>query len=183
MRSAISGSNIGNIYLFVGYYDASSSYIFVADTDFLESPDTQEAEGVYYPRWGDGSDFTVKFDWDPVLFTISDGNVTDVALFTPQSYGASAEEAIYTVEGTYTYAESGSTLSARLYFRNGELVSVYGITGDPFLVFATNAFALLGLRALYFLLEGSLQAVRYLPYGLAAILAFFFIGRPMIKAA
>lgn len=130
MRSAISGSNIGNIYLFVGYYDASSSYIFVADTDFLESPDTQEAEGVYYPRWGDGSDFTVKFDWDPVLFTISDGNVTDVALFTPQSYGASAEEAIYTVEGTYTYAESGSTLSARLYFRNGELVSVYGITGD-----------------------------------------------------
>ena len=32
--------------------------------------------------------------------------------------------------------------------------AVYGITGDPYLVFATNAFALLGLRALYFVLAG-----------------------------
>ena len=50
--------------------------------------------------------------------------------------------------------------------------AVYGITGDPFLVFATNAFALLGLRALYFVLEGALAKLRYLGYGLAVILAF-----------
>src|SRR5919107_3356282 len=50
--------------------------------------------------------------------------------------------------------------------------AVYGITGDPFLVFATNAFALLGLRALYFVLEGALTKLRYLGYGLAVILAF-----------
>ena len=50
--------------------------------------------------------------------------------------------------------------------------AVYGITGDPFLVFATNAFALLGLRALYFVLEGALSKLRYLGYGLAVILAF-----------
>lgn len=50
--------------------------------------------------------------------------------------------------------------------------AVYGITGDPFLVFATNAFALLGLRALYFVLEGALATLRYLGYGLAVILAF-----------
>jgi predicted tellurium resistance membrane protein TerC len=49
---------------------------------------------------------------------------------------------------------------------------VYGITGDPFLVFATNAFALLGLRALYFVLEGALSKLVHLGYGLAAILAF-----------
>ncbi|CAA9323130.1 MAG: Integral membrane protein TerC [uncultured Nocardioidaceae bacterium] len=50
--------------------------------------------------------------------------------------------------------------------------AVYGITGDPFLVFATNAFALLGLRALYFVLEGALSKLRHLGYGLAAILGF-----------
>ena len=50
--------------------------------------------------------------------------------------------------------------------------AVYGITGDPYLVFVTNAFALLGLRALYFVLEGALGALAHLSYGLAAILGF-----------
>jgi tellurite resistance protein TerC len=50
--------------------------------------------------------------------------------------------------------------------------AVYGITGDPFLVFATNAFALLGLRALYFVLEGALSKLSHLGFGLAVILAF-----------
>lgn len=50
--------------------------------------------------------------------------------------------------------------------------AVYGITGDPYLVFVTNAFALLGLRALYFVLEGALGQLAHLGYGLAAILAF-----------
>ena len=48
--------------------------------------------------------------------------------------------------------------------------AAYGITDDPYLVFATNAFALLGLRALYFLLAGALSRLIYLGYGLAAIL-------------
>ncbi|MDF5753567.1 TerC/Alx family metal homeostasis membrane protein [Spongiactinospora sp. TRM90649] len=50
--------------------------------------------------------------------------------------------------------------------------AVYGVTEDPFLVFATNAFALLGLRALYFVLRGALSRLRHLDYGLAIILAF-----------
>ncbi len=50
--------------------------------------------------------------------------------------------------------------------------AVYGITGDPFLVFATNAFALLGLRALYFVVQGALGRLVHLGYGLAAILGF-----------
>ena len=48
--------------------------------------------------------------------------------------------------------------------------AVFGITGDPYLVFATNAFALLGLRALYFVLQGALSKLVHLGYGLAAIL-------------
>ena len=50
--------------------------------------------------------------------------------------------------------------------------AVYGVTEDPYLVFATNAFALLGLRALYFVLRNVLDKLRHLDYGLAIILAF-----------
>lgn len=50
--------------------------------------------------------------------------------------------------------------------------AVYGITEDPYLVFATNAFALLGLRALYFVLQAVLAKLVYLNHGLALILAF-----------
>jgi tellurite resistance protein TerC len=50
--------------------------------------------------------------------------------------------------------------------------AVYGITSDPYLVFACNAFALLGLRALYFVMQGALSKLVHLGYGLAFILAF-----------
>lgn len=130
MRADVSGTNIGNIYLFVGYYDKTSNSIFVADTDFLESPDTQQVDGVYYPKWSGKNSFTVKFDWDPYIFTISDGQRTAVALLTPQQYGATADDAVYSADGVYTYASSGEELNARLNFRDGKLVSVFGITGQ-----------------------------------------------------
>ncbi|MFF5988225.1 TerC/Alx family metal homeostasis membrane protein [Prauserella flavalba] len=50
--------------------------------------------------------------------------------------------------------------------------AVYGITEDPYLVFITNAFALLGLRALYFVLHTVLAKLAHLNHGLALILAF-----------
>ncbi|WP_341926873.1 TerC family protein [Nocardioides psychrotolerans] len=59
-----------------------------------------------------------------------------------------------------------------LVFAIDSVPAVYGITGDPYLVFATNAFALLGLRALYFVLAGALAKLVHLSYGLAAILGF-----------
>ena len=63
-------------------------------------------------------------------------------------------------------------LSVDVVFAVDSVPAVYGITDDPYLVFATNAFALLGLRALYFVLEGALGRLVHLGYGLAAILAF-----------
>lgn len=65
-----------------------------------------------------------------------------------------------------------------LVFAIDSVPAVYGITGDPYLVFATNAFALLGLRALYFVLEGALTKLVHLSYGLAIILAF--IGTKLV---
>ena len=45
----ISGENIGYVKLFVGYLDSASNSIFIADMDYLESYDTREIDGVYYP--------------------------------------------------------------------------------------------------------------------------------------
>lgn len=50
--------------------------------------------------------------------------------------------------------------------------AIFGITKDPFIVFTSNIFAILGLRALYFLLAGVMNMFRYLPLGLAGILIF-----------
>ncbi len=63
-----------------------------------------------------------------------------------------------------------AVLGADIVFAVDSVPAVYGITGDPYLVFATNAFALLGLRALYFLLAGALSRLVHLGYGLAIIL-------------
>jgi tellurite resistance protein TerC len=64
-----------------------------------------------------------------------------------------------------------AVLATDIVFAVDSVPAVYGITGDPYLVFATNAFALLGLRALYFLLAGALERLVHLGYGLAVILA------------
>ncbi len=69
-------------------------------------------------------------------------------------------------------------LGTDLVFAVDSVPAVYGITGDPYLVFVTNAFALLGLRALYFVLEGMLGKLRHLGYGLAAILVL--IGAKLV---
>ncbi len=63
-------------------------------------------------------------------------------------------------------------LGTDIVFAIDSVPAVYGITGDPYLVFATNAFALLGLRALYFVLENALSSLVHLGHGLALILAF-----------
>ena len=65
-----------------------------------------------------------------------------------------------------------TVLATDIVFAIDSVPAVYGITGDPYLVFATNAFALLGLRALYFVLKGALSRLVHLGYGLAVILGF-----------
>ena len=51
--------------------------------------------------------------------------------------------------------------------------AVLAVTRDPFLVYTSNIFAMLGLRSLYFVLAGAVERFRYLRVGLAAILVFF----------
>jgi tellurite resistance protein TerC len=62
--------------------------------------------------------------------------------------------------------------STDLLFALDSIPATFGVTQIPYLVFAANAFALLGLRALYFLLRGLLDKLVYLSTGLSVILVF-----------
>jgi tellurite resistance protein TerC len=71
--------------------------------------------------------------------------------------------------------------SADLLFAVDSIPAIFGITEEAFLVFTANAFALMGLRQLYFLLGGLVNRLVYLSYGLAAILGF--IGAKLVLHA
>jgi hypothetical protein len=129
LSTTIQGQNVGYVYLFAGFIDQQANSIFVADTDYLESEETRELNGVYYPVWPEDGDFTMEFEWEPIVFAISDGTNTETALFNPETYGSSFEEATYTVDGIYTYA-SGEQRSARLYFQNGIMRQVFSFTAE-----------------------------------------------------
>lgn len=68
--------------------------------------------------------------------------------------------------------------STDVVFAVDSVPAVIGITRDPFIVYSSNIWAILGLRALYFLLVGVLDRFEYLHYGLAAVLSF--IGLKMV---
>jgi tellurite resistance protein TerC len=65
-----------------------------------------------------------------------------------------------------------------LVFAIDSIPAIIGITSDPFIVFTSNVFAILGLRSLYFALKGFADIFHYLKYGLSLIL--MFIGAKMI---
>jgi tellurite resistance protein TerC len=62
--------------------------------------------------------------------------------------------------------------STDVVFAVDSIPAIFGITQDTFIVYTSNIFAILGLRALYFLLAGFLGMFRYLSVGLAVVLAF-----------
>lgn len=65
-----------------------------------------------------------------------------------------------------------------LLFAFDSIPAVFAVTRDPFIVFTSNVFAILGLRSLYFVLAEAISYFRYLKYGLAVVLVF--IGTKML---
>jgi len=65
-------------------------------------------------------------------------------------------------------------------FAVDSIPAVFGVTRDPFIVFSSNIFAILGLRAMYFLLAGVMNTFYYLSHGLSIVL--IFIGMKMLLA-
>jgi len=68
--------------------------------------------------------------------------------------------------------------SADLVFAVDSVPAVLAVSKDPFIVFTSNVFAILGLRSLYFALVGCIERFRYLHYGLAMVLGF--VGLKMV---
>jgi tellurite resistance protein TerC len=70
--------------------------------------------------------------------------------------------------------------STDVVFAVDSVPAILAITRDPFIVYTSNIFAVLGLRALFFLIAGVLEYFRYLRYGLSAVLVF--VGLKMLAA-
>jgi len=68
--------------------------------------------------------------------------------------------------------------STDLVFAVDSIPAIFAVTEDPFIVYTSNVFAILGLRALYFLLANVMDKFQYLKYGLAAVLTF--VGIKMV---
>ncbi len=71
--------------------------------------------------------------------------------------------------------------STDLVFALDSIPAIFAITRDPFIVYTSNVFAILGLRALYFLLAGVMDKFRYLKIGLSVVLVF--VGAKMLLEA
>jgi tellurite resistance protein TerC len=67
-----------------------------------------------------------------------------------------------------------------LIFAVDSIPAIFAVTQDPFIVYSSNVFAILGLRALYFLLADIIQRFHYLKFGLSAVLVF--VGAKMLIA-
>jgi tellurite resistance protein TerC len=96
----------------------------------------------------------------------------------------------YHGEKFFTKSDSGKALATPLFlvlvvlnvidilFAFDSVPAVFAITRDPFIVYTSNVFAILGLRSLYFALSGVIDKFRYLKAGLSLVL--IFIGLKMI---
>jgi len=133
LSTEISGSNIGYIYYYVSYYDKESDSYLTADKGFIASETTKEIGGVYYPDWGNDSTISFDFDWEPTLYFMSDGNEANdqFAYFEPTVYGVDASGNIYTVRGTFKYADSDSEIDAIMEFNGkGKMQNIFGFNGQ-----------------------------------------------------
>lgn len=70
--------------------------------------------------------------------------------------------------------------STDLIFAVDSVPAIFAVTDDPFIVYTSNVFAILGLRSLYFLLQGVMSLFCYLRYGLGSVLGF--VGMKMMLA-
>jgi len=107
-----------------------------------------------------------------------------VARFVPVTEGLRGEK-FFVTEGGTRYATPLFTVllmveSTDLLFAVDSIPAVFAVTEDPFIVYTSNVFAILGLRSLYFVLAAALARFRYLKFSLAFILAY--VGVKMILA-
>jgi hypothetical protein len=126
----LTGKNVGYMYIYTAYYDPGSDSYLTTDLDFVGTDKAKQVGGVSYPDWGEGEDMSMDVDWEPVLWTVSDGQHDAIAAAEAETYGATAETTFYRVWGQYRIAGSQQTHDAFLRFdANGALDSVTIFSG------------------------------------------------------
>jgi len=73
--------------------------------------------------------------------------------------------------------------TADIVFAIDSVPAIFAITNEPFIVYSSNIFAILGLRSMYFLLAGAIGRFHLLRYGLAAVLIFVGLKMSWLNAA
>ncbi len=105
--------------------------------------------------------------------------VTLVRRFVPTTDDYHGDKFLTRIDGTRVITPLALALVAigftDLLFALDSIPAIYGLTEEPYIVFAANAFALMGLRQLYFLIGGLLDRLVYLSAGLSIILGFIGI--------
>jgi tellurite resistance protein TerC len=124
--------------------------------------------------------------WDEDPDPSENKSVALVRKFIPVTTDFHGEKAFIKIDGkrfaTPLLLVMVAVASTDLLFALDSIPATFGVTQEPFLVFTANAFALLGLRALYFLLQSLLSKIVYLSIGLSAILVFIGVKLIMTYA-
>lgn len=137
LATQITGDNIGYIYIEVSRYDEESDAYILEDMDFVAAEETVEVGGVYYPAWSEADLDEFIFEWEPTIYSLSDGETEAFALFEPVIYGAGDKDGEYEVSGIYTFADSGQEryavmkFNGSLEYKNLLLFAGLGRTGAP----------------------------------------------------
>jgi len=79
---------------------------------------------------------------------------------------------------TFLFLALLSLETTDIIFAIDSVPAIFALTREPFLVFSSNIFAILGLRSMYFMLGGAIERFHLLRYGLAAVLVF--VGLKMV---
>ena len=102
--------------------------------------------------------------------------------FLPVSQGFEGSKFTTTVDGKFAFTTLAMVLlvveTTDVVFAFDSIPAIFAITDDPFLILTSNIFAILGLRALYFVLAGMIDRFTYLNWALAIIL--IFVGVKML---
>jgi hypothetical protein len=127
----IQGDNISFIYIYLGYYDEDANAIQVADLDFLDAEATIEVNGIIYPDWGSERPIPLTYEFEPVIYEITNGDESAFAVLQPEDYGMGEEDTTYYVEGIYTFTKDNEQRYADLIFDGtGRLLKVIGYAGE-----------------------------------------------------
>ncbi len=125
ISTEITGDRLAYVYSFIGRFLPKDDVLIIEDQDYIFADESQDVGGVTVPVWpADG--FIVDFDWEPTVYAISDGETSLRVLFAPESYG---DAPTYAVNGVYHFKDGSPDKYAKLLFREGELVQIFGFTG------------------------------------------------------